>query len=136
QQPQPQQHPPQSMGNDRRGKRGNPLHKSSREQAHRRRSGNSAASEQVVMRSPQYERQQQQIYMNNPNNYMYNQQQQQSPPSSPQSMQFQSHPASPYQNMAGSRSQPSVVPRLSQSDEDDDVPLALYRGERNAMSIG
>ncbi|KAJ2820804.1 hypothetical protein FBU31_005105, partial [Coemansia sp. 'formosensis'] len=22
------------------------------------------------------------------------------------------------------------------SDEDDDVPLALYRGERNAMSIG
>ncbi|KAJ2124147.1 hypothetical protein GGH17_005196 [Coemansia sp. RSA 788] len=88
------------------------------------------------MRSPQYERQQQQIYMNG-TGHAYSHQ---SPPTSPQSMQFQGSPQqqqrnNPYQNMAGAQSQPSVA-RLSQSDEDDDVPLALYRGERNAMSIG
>ncbi|KAJ2498661.1 hypothetical protein GGH96_004162 [Coemansia sp. RSA 1972] len=133
QQPQQQQQHQQS---DRRGKRSGPTHKSSREQ-NRRRSSNTSASEHVVMRSPQYERQQQQIYMNGTGqSYSH-----QSPPTSPQSMQFQSSPQqqqqrnNPYQHMAGAQSQPSVA-RLSQSDEDDDVPLALYRGERNAMSIG
>ncbi|KAJ2141887.1 hypothetical protein IW142_004620 [Coemansia sp. RSA 564] len=134
-QPQPQQQQPQHQHSDRRGKRGGPAHKNSREQ-NRRRSSNTSASEHVVMRSPQYERQQQQIYMNG-TGHAYSHQ---SPPTSPQSMQFQGSPQqqqrnNPYQNMAGAQSQPSVA-RLSQSDEDDDVPLALYRGERNAMSIG
>ncbi|KAJ2480529.1 hypothetical protein IWW56_002405 [Coemansia sp. RSA 2131] len=135
QQPQPQQQPQsQHQQSDRRGKRSGPAHKGSREQ-NRRRSSNTSAGEHVVMRSPQYERQQQQIYMNGAG-HAYSHQ---SPPTSPQSMQFQGSPQqqrnNPYQNMAGAQSQPSVA-RLSQSDEDDDVPLALYRGERNAMSIG
>ncbi|KAJ2319922.1 hypothetical protein H4R23_001212 [Coemansia sp. Cherry 401B] len=127
-QPQPQQQQPQQHA-DRRGKRGNPMHKGSRDH-NRRRSSNSNGGEQVVMRSPQYERQQQQIYMGNGSVYS-----QQSPPTSPQSMQFQQQQPRMYQNAAGARSQPAVS-NLSQSDEDDDVPLALYRGERNAMSIG
>ncbi|KAJ1853788.1 hypothetical protein LPJ76_004543 [Coemansia sp. RSA 638] len=134
QQPQPQQQPQSQHQSDRRGKRSGPAHKGSREQ-NRRRSSNTSAGEHVVMRSPQYERQQQQIYMNGAG-HAYSHQ---SPPTSPQSMQFQGSPQqqrnNPYQNMTGAQSQPSVA-RLSQSDEDDDVPLALYRGERNAMSIG
>ncbi|KAJ2664462.1 hypothetical protein IW148_002042 [Coemansia sp. RSA 1199] len=134
QQPQPQQQPQSQHQSDRRGKRSGPAHKGSREQ-NRRRSSNTSAGEHVVMRSPQYERQQQQIYMNGAG-HAYSHQ---SPPTSPQSMQFQGSPQqqqnNPYQCMAGAQSQPSVA-RLSQSDEDDDVPLALYRGERNAMSIG
>ncbi|KAJ1729004.1 hypothetical protein LPJ61_003733 [Coemansia biformis] len=139
--PQQQQQPYQQQGDGggsgRRGKRGGPLHKG-REQDNRRRSAGTSGGEQVVMRSPQYERQQQQIYMNGggaAQGYVYSQQ---SPPTSPQSMQFQQQQQQqqmPYQNTAGSRSQP-LVARQSQSDEDDDVPLALYRGERNAMSIG
>ncbi|KAJ1858559.1 hypothetical protein LPJ76_000930 [Coemansia sp. RSA 638] len=134
QQLQPQQQPQSQHQSDRRGKRSGPAHKGSREQ-NRRRSSNTSAGEHVVMRSPQYERQQQQIYMNGAG-HAYSHQ---SPPTSPQSMQFQGSPQqqrnNPYQYMAGAQSQPSVA-RLSQSDEDDDVPLALYRGERNAMSIG
>ncbi|KAJ2156882.1 hypothetical protein GGF46_004886 [Coemansia sp. RSA 552] len=103
-------------------------------QSGRRRSANS--SEHVVMRSPQYERQQQQIYSGGgAYSPQQQQQQQQSPPSSPQSMQYYHQPQQIYHHPAATRSQPSVA-RSSQSDEDDDVPLALYRGERNAMSIG
>ncbi|KAJ2608927.1 hypothetical protein H4S08_004262 [Coemansia sp. RSA 1365] len=123
---QQQQHQP-----DRRGKRGNPQHKP-RDGA-RRRSNN--GGEQVVMRSPQYERQQQQIYMSGAGPAYSTQRQ--SPPSSPQPVYYHQQQSQrlPYSNRAASRSQPTVS-RQSQSDEDDDVPLALYRGEHNAMSIG
>ncbi|KAJ2741287.1 hypothetical protein GGI20_005289, partial [Coemansia sp. BCRC 34301] len=65
-----------------------------------------ANDERVVMRSPQYERQQQQIY----------------------GQQYQSQ-------TAASSTSPSQAAG-PHSDEDDDVPLALYRGERNGMTIG
>ncbi|KAJ2077913.1 hypothetical protein H4R24_004833 [Coemansia sp. RSA 988] len=128
-QQQQHQHPP-----DRRGKRGAAQHKP-REGA-RRRSNN--GSEQVLMRSPQYERQQQQIYMAGTGPGYAGQRQ--SPPSSPQPVYYQQQQQQqpqhlPYSSRSASRSQPSVS-RPSQSDEDDDVPLALYRGEHNAMSIG
>ncbi|KAJ1954084.1 hypothetical protein EC988_002622, partial [Linderina pennispora] len=77
--------------------------------------GGSAGGERVVMRSPQYERQQQQIYMSPAGYNMQPGHQQQQP--------FRTQ--SPVSNHSG-----------SDLDEDDDVPLALYRGERNAMSIG
>ncbi|KAJ2753032.1 hypothetical protein GGI19_003427 [Coemansia pectinata] len=114
--PQPQQKQPTGTGDkaggggssERRGKRSGPVPGKPHDPAGgRRRSGGSGSgSERVVMRSPQYERQQQQIYSNGQSPQPYAQQS-----AGPQS-------AGPH------------------SDEDDDVPLALYRGERNAMSIG
>ncbi|KAJ2008574.1 Trehalose-6-P synthase/phosphatase complex synthase subunit [Coemansia thaxteri] len=87
------------------------------EQVHSTHSG----GERVVMRSPQYERQQQQIYANG------------GPP--PASTSHHSYTQQQQQQQHGSRPGPAQR-HSSDHDEDDDVPLALYRGERNAMSIG
>ncbi|KAJ1827806.1 hypothetical protein LPJ56_001461, partial [Coemansia sp. RSA 2599] len=119
------QHHQQQVGGDveserRGGKRGGGSSaKNSRDSSKgRRASGGSNNGERVVMRSPQYERQQQQIYMSNgmPSQQHMQQQQQQQPYISNQAQSY-SH---------------SIQ---HEPDEDDDVPLALYRGERNAMSI-
>ncbi|KAJ1897844.1 hypothetical protein LPJ81_004453 [Coemansia sp. IMI 209127] len=131
-----------SGATDKRGKQRG--HKS-RDNVNRRRSaGTNNASEHVVMRSPQYERQQQQIYRYPQAGSQQHQQQQQS--SSPQMMpggqsqQMKYNYQQPQQQMAGGNRSHSPVPSNhsihSGDDEDDDVPLALYRGERNAMSIG
>ncbi|KAJ2377537.1 hypothetical protein IW150_001332, partial [Coemansia sp. RSA 2607] len=98
QQQQQKQH--DAPASDRRGKRAN-NHKNSKDGSKGRRASGGTSSSERVVRTPQYERQQQQIYLNG------------GPP--------------PQQHYVHVQSYGRHAVEQQEPDEDDDVPLALYR---------